>query len=244
VRHGRAGTAEQCAAACVLSEAARKDAPTVREAATGVGETQRTVNGSTSHQWDGSGISQQTDSSGTTSFTTTPDGTLLSETIPSGSNAGTYYYLSDGAGDVAALTDGSGNAVDSYSYDPLGNATSSGSVPNPFTFQGWQFDSQTGYYYTGSGYYDPATAQSFGCHDKGPVDPGEDLCGEDENPTCGGVCISKNPHWKVLLGGMVRPEFSIGSAVGTVIHDIGNLLTAAFRGTNAPRAAYRCLSRN
>lgn len=43
------------------------------------------------------------------------------------------------------------------------------------------FDSATGFYYTGSGYYDPATGQSFGCQDVGWVDPGEDGCGEDES---------------------------------------------------------------
>jgi hypothetical protein len=65
----------------------------------------------------------------------------------------------------------------------MGNATSTGNVPNSFTFNSWTIDSQTGYYYTGSGYYDPATGQSFGCKDKGPYDtPGsEDFCGEDEN---------------------------------------------------------------
>jgi hypothetical protein len=108
--------------------------------------------------------------------------------VPSGSAAGTYYYLSDGAGSVAAVTNSSGGISDSYSYDPLGAATSSGSVPNPYTFGGGSYDSTTGFYYTGSGYYDPATGQSFGCKDKGRYDPGEDLCGEDENPACGGVC--------------------------------------------------------
>lgn len=147
---------------------------------TGIGETQRIGNGSTSYQYDGTGLGKQTDSLGNTYFTSLPDGTLLSETVPSGSAAGTYYYLSDGAGSVAAVTNSSGAISDSYNYDPLGNATSSGTVPNPYTFGSASYDSHTGFYYTGSGYYDPATGQSFGCKDKGWVDPGEDLCGEDE----------------------------------------------------------------
>jgi hypothetical protein len=140
------------------------------------------------YQYDATGLSRQTDSDGDTTFTALPDGTLLSENIPGGTYAGSYYYLSDGAGSVAAVTNSAGSVKDSYSYDPLGNAASTGSVPNPFTFQGGMYDSQTGYYYTGSGYYDPANGQTFGCHDRGPYDPGEDLCGEDENPACGGVC--------------------------------------------------------
>ncbi|HZU13292.1 MAG TPA: hypothetical protein VFB58_10675 [Chloroflexota bacterium] len=81
--------------------------------------------------------------------------------------------MSDGAGNVAGLTDSSGDLVDQYSYDPLGNLTSSTTnVANPFTFQGGMYDSGTGFYYTGSGYYDPANGQSFGCQDQGWVDPG------------------------------------------------------------------------
>ena len=157
---------------------------------TGIGEQQRTGAGSSTYQYDGSGLSRQTDSVGNTYFTTMPDGAVISETIPSGTSAGTYYYLSDGAGSVAALTDSTGAVKNTYSYDPLGNTTSSGSVPNPFTYQGGMYDSSTQTYYTGSGYYDPATGQSFGCKDNGPIDPGEDRCGEDENAGCGGVCSS------------------------------------------------------
>ncbi|HEX8918427.1 MAG TPA: hypothetical protein VF898_07985 [Chloroflexota bacterium] len=144
---------------------------------TGVGEQQRVGAGSTSYQYDATGLSQQSDSSGSSYFTSLPDGTVISETV-SGS---TYYYLSDGAGSVAALTDSGGAVKNTYAYDPLGNVTSStGTTPNPFTFQGGMDDSRTGFYYTGSGYYDPSNGQSFGCQDQGWVDPGEDLCGEDE----------------------------------------------------------------
>lgn len=57
-------------------------------------------------------------------------------TCPSGGNPCSYCYLSDGAGSVAALTDSTGSVQDSYSYDPMGNATSTGNVPNAFTFSG------------------------------------------------------------------------------------------------------------
>jgi hypothetical protein len=137
----------------------------------GPGEEQRVDAGSTKYQYDGTGLNVQTDSANNkTYFTTLPDGSLLSETIPSGlANAGTYYFLDDGAGDVAGMVDSSGTVRNSYSYDPLGAFTVSGAqqVSNPFTYQGWMYDSQTGYYYTDSGYRDTATGQSFGCHDVG-----------------------------------------------------------------------------
>ena len=148
---------------------------------TGVGETQRVGAGTKNYQYDATGLSKQTDASNSTYFTSLPDGTVISESV-SGS---TYYYLSDGAGSVAGLMDSAGALKNQYAYDPLGTIiSSSGTVSNPFTYQGGIFDSQTGFYNTGSGYYDPATGQAFGCQDKGWWDPGEDLCGEDEyDPT-------------------------------------------------------------
>jgi YD repeat-containing protein len=175
------GTTYSLNAAGQITSIAPQGGSAVSMAYTGIGETQRIGRGATSYQYDGSGVNKQTDSLGDTYFTTLPDGSVLSETVPSGTYAGTYYYLSDGAGNVAALADSTGAITDSYSYDPLGNATTTGSVPNPFTFGGMTFDSATGFYYTGSGYYDPANGQSFGCQDVGWVDPGEDGCGEDES---------------------------------------------------------------
>jgi YD repeat-containing protein len=182
---------------------------TVNYTYSGPGEEQRVGAGSNKYQYDGTGLNVQTDSTNNkTYFTMLPDGALLSETIPSGlANAGTYYYLSDGAGNVVAVVDSAGTVRNSYTYDPLGAFTVSGSqqVSNPFTFQGWMYESQTGYYYTGGNYYDPATGQSFGCTDKGRTDPGEDCgcpndsCGEDENPACKGVCTTSSARPMAIM---------------------------------------------
>src|SRR5579884_1510202 len=115
----------------------------------------------------------------------------------------TYCYLSDGAGNVAGLTDGSGTLVDQYSYDPMGNITSSTTpVANPFTFQGAMYDSATGVYYTGSGYYDPANGQSFGCQDQGWVDPGEDRVGRTKGQPVllGPPARYRCPSWAEEVG--------------------------------------------
>lgn len=176
---------------------------------TGIGETQRVGAGSNSYQYDAAGIRKQTVGGTSSTFTTLPDGSILSETL-SGS---TYYYLSDGMGNVAALTDSTGTIVDQYSYDPMGNiASSSGSVSNPFTFQGWMYDSTNNVYYTGSGYYDPATGQSIGCKDHGAIDPGEDGCGiEDEDPACNGVC-SRSGQFNAYMAGR-EPEVPVDRGI-------------------------------
>jgi hypothetical protein len=128
---------------------------------------------------------------------------------------------------VAALTDGAGNVQNTYSYDPLGNATSSGNVPNSFTFNGWMFNSLTGYCYTGSGYYDPATGQSFGCKDRGPYDtPGsEDFCGEDEAP----YDDTQRPPSGNTFGSGVQEGLSIGGIVRAIKGWVSNAYHALAR---------------
>ena len=71
----------------------------------------------------------------------------------------TYYYLQDGSGSTSALTNASGAVVDSYTYDAFGNQTSTGTVPNPFTYTGREYDRSTGLYYYRARYYDPTTGR-------------------------------------------------------------------------------------
>lgn len=71
-----------------------------------------------------------------------------------------YYYLSDAEGSVTALTNAAGTAVERYSYDAFGKATSSGaSLPNPFTYTGQAYDASDGLYYEGARYYDPTISR-------------------------------------------------------------------------------------
>jgi len=123
---------------------------------TGSGQSERTSNGAATYQYDQTGLSSMTQSGSTTSFTTGPDGELISERI----GGATYYYLYDGLGSVVALTNNSGMVVNSYRYDPYGNATSkSEQVPNPFQFTGAMLDSSTGLYKMGERYYDPSVGR-------------------------------------------------------------------------------------
>ena len=106
-------------------------------------------------------------------------GKLLRETITTGSttktldffydNAGmpyalkyngtTYYYITNLQGDVMALVNSSGEYVANYSYDPYGkvlSATGAMADINPLRYRGYYYDSETGFYYLQSRYYDPA----------------------------------------------------------------------------------------
>ena len=89
----------------------------------------------------------------------------------------TYYYVLNLQGDVVKLVDVSGAEVASYEYDAWGNVLSqSGSMAstNPLRYRGYYFDSETGFYYLQSRYYDPATrrfinADSYGSTGQGFV---------------------------------------------------------------------------
>lgn len=77
----------------------------------------------------------------------------------------TYYYVQ---GDVVGLLNASGSMVVHYTYDPWGKpisvtdgsgtektaATFIGNI-NPLRYRSYYYDSETGFYYLQSRYYDP-----------------------------------------------------------------------------------------
>ena len=70
----------------------------------------------------------------------------------------TYYYVLNLQGDVVKLVTESGAVAASYEYDAWGNIlASSGSMAekNPLRYRGYYYDSETGFYYLQSRYYDP-----------------------------------------------------------------------------------------
>ena len=70
----------------------------------------------------------------------------------------TYYYVLNLQGDVVKLVDASGAEAASYEYDAWGNVLlQSGSMAstNPLRYRGYYHDSETGFYYLQSRYYDP-----------------------------------------------------------------------------------------
>jgi len=116
------------------------------------GQVQRVSAGSTTYQYDLSGLSLLNDSSGSTYFSRFTNGVPLS--MRKGTS--TYYYLHDSLGSVVGLTDSSGNVANSYAYDPFGNlVTQSETIANPLKWLGAVFDTSTGLYKLGARYYSP-----------------------------------------------------------------------------------------
>jgi len=73
--------------------------------------------------------------------------------------SGGSSYLSDALGSTLALANPAGGLATSYTYDPFGNTTVSGSSTNPFQFTGRENDG-TGLYFYRARYYS-STYQRF-----------------------------------------------------------------------------------
>ena len=75
----------------------------------------------------------------------------------------TYWFEKNMQGDIVAVYNDAGTLLISYLYDAWGNVTttysnggaSTNAVYNPFKCRGYYHDSETGFYYVSSRYYDP-----------------------------------------------------------------------------------------
>ena len=77
---------------------------------------------------------------------------------PEGSTPNTYYYILNLQGDVVQIIDEGGVLQAEYVYSPWGEVSSAeGDLAeiNPLRYRGYYYDSETGFYYLQSRYYDP-----------------------------------------------------------------------------------------
>lgn len=117
--------------------------------------TSKTVNDVTTYFNTRDGvILSQTDGTNTMYFQYDTNGTPLGFIL----NGTQYFYITNQMGDVISITDAQGNELAQYSYDEWGNtlSTSDNDIANinPLRYRGYYYDSETGYYYLQSRYYD------------------------------------------------------------------------------------------
>ena len=109
----------------------------------------------TRYIYDGSNIVTQYDGSWnvTAKYTHTLD---IDDPLTVQQGVSTFYYLKDGLGSVVNLTDASGNVLKGYTYKSFGEIYSeTGSLVQPFTFTGREYDPESGLYFYRARYYDP-----------------------------------------------------------------------------------------
>ena len=80
----------------------------------------------------------------------------------------TYYYRYNLQGDIIALLNNAGTVVAEYNYTaygkPIGTVSEIGNL-NPFRYRGYYYDTETGFYYLQSRYYDPYTCRFINADD-------------------------------------------------------------------------------
>ena len=75
----------------------------------------------------------------------------------------TYWFEKNLQGDIVAVYNEGGTKLVSYTYDAWGNVTttyhnsgaSTAAQYNPFRYRGYYYDTELGFYYLNSRYYDP-----------------------------------------------------------------------------------------
>ena len=99
-------------------------------------------------------------------------------------NGTQYYYVRNLQGDVVKILNTSGAVVASYFYDAWGKVTASGSIGqlNPIRYRGYYYDTDTGFYYLQSRYYDPAVKRFISAD--GYINANGDLLGYNMYAYC------------------------------------------------------------
>ena len=158
-------------------------------------------------------------------------GAPYSLTYTVGSTSTVYYYVTNLQGDVMYLVDSSGNQVAAYLYDPFGKVlSSSGTMAeiNPLRYRGYYQDSETGFYYLQSRYYDPAICRFINADSYAST--GQGLVGYNAFAYCLNNPVNKSDptgHFGII--GII--------AVGTVIGGLLGAFSAATTGGNIIESA-------
>ena len=121
-----------------------------------------------------------------------------------------YFFEKNLQGDIVAIYNESGTKVATYTYDAWGKVITtleSGAVGldgyvannNPFRYRGYYYDTETGWYYLQSRYYNPTWGRFLNAD--GYVSTGQDLTGNNMFVYC-----SNNPVFKLDSSGMFWKE--------------------------------------
>ena len=137
-----------------------------------------------------------------------------------GTTTTTYYYITNLQGDVMYLVDASGNEVAAYDYDPYGKViTSTGDLAeiNPLRYRGYYYDSETGFYYLQSRYYDPEICRFINGDKYSATATG--FLGYNMFAYCNNnpiIAIDKDGEWfHIIVGAVVGGIASFASSVIT-----------------------------
>ena len=131
-------------------------------------------------------------------------------------NGTQYYYVKNLQGDVVKILNASGSVVANYYYDAWGKVTASSSIgqTNPIRYRGYYYDTETGFYYLQSRYYDPAIKRFINAD--GYVNANGDLLGFNMYAYCGNnPVMGYDPTGEIVIEAIIAGAF-IGGILGAV----------------------------
>lgn len=155
---------------------------------------------STSFLYDGLNLEQELKR--TTPTVNYLTGAGIDETLSRTDSKGTSSYLTDNLGSTLALTSSAGAISTSYSYEPYGNTTASGtSSTNTIQYTGRENDG-TGLYYYRARYYSPTYSRFIGEDPLGFAGSANEYAYVGGNPTGAidplGLCSNQH-HYEVMV---------------------------------------------
>ena len=119
-------------------------------------------------------------------------------------NGTQYYYVRNLQGDVVRILNTSGTTVVAYSYDAWGKCTvttgASNAIAsaNPIRYRGYYYDTDTGFYYLQSRYYDPAIKRFINAD--GYINANGDILGFNMYAYCGNnPVMHSDPSGKSII---------------------------------------------
>jgi RHS repeat-associated protein len=120
------------------------------------------------------------------------------------------------------IVDADAVCVGVYRYDPYGNlVSSSGDMVsvNPLRYRSYYFDSETGFYYLQSRYYDPAIKRFISADDASLLGANGDFASLNLYAYCGNNPVSRSDDggeaWHILIGAGVGAISSFVASVAT-----------------------------
>lgn len=157
----------------------------------------------------------------------------------------TYWFEKNMQGDIIAVYDDAGTLLISYLYDAWGNVTttysnggaSTNAVYNPFKYRGYYHDSETGWYYLQSRYYNPTWGRFINADNY--INANGDLLGFNMFAYCGNnPVMGYDPTGEWNWGGVVAGLGIIAATAVTVAtfgagSGLGVLIAAAAITTGA-----------
>ena len=176
--------------------------------------TSKTVNGTTTNYYWSNGILQaQKTGSEYILFLYDESGRAYGFLLKNGTTEEKYYYIFNAQGDVIGIIDSNGTQVVNYTYGAWGDILSTTGTlastigeKNPLRYRGYYYDSETGFYYLQTRYYDPETGRFLNAD--GFISTGQGILSNNMFAYCG-----NNPVNNVDATG-TRYEYTAGGFGG------------------------------